>query len=85
MMCTTSFPPLITWVEHGTMGGVEHVGKMVCTTSFPPLITLVEHGTMGGITRGKNGVISTTYYKGKTRNNGRCRTRGKNGVDHHTI
>ena len=35
MMCTTSFPPLITWVEHGvmggvehgTMGGVEHVGK----------------------------------------------------------
>ena len=43
-MCTTSFPSLITWVEHGvmggvehgTMGGVEHVGKMVCTTSFPP-------------------------------------------------
>ena len=35
MVCTTSFPPLITrvehgamgGVEHGTMGGVEHVGK----------------------------------------------------------
>ena len=57
MVCTTTFPPLITWVEHGTMGGVEHVGKMVCTTSFPPLITRVEHGAMGGVEHGTMGGV----------------------------
>ena len=32
-LCTTSFPPPITRIEHRAMGSVEHVGRMVFTIS----------------------------------------------------